>query len=109
MVLLVILVQMIWFTFIAWHRVIDGDEGFYLLASRLVLMNKRLYIDFFYTQAPLLPYAYGLWMKLFGVSWLTAKCFSAVLTAAVGTLLWVEVLQYTHKWVAAVVAVYFHF
>jgi hypothetical protein len=42
------------FLFIARHRFIDGDEGFYLMASRLVLEPKTLYLDFLYTQAPLL-------------------------------------------------------
>jgi hypothetical protein len=49
------------FLFIARHRLIDGDEGFYLMASRLVLEHKTPYLDFLYTQAPLLPYAYGHW------------------------------------------------
>jgi hypothetical protein len=59
---------MCFFSFVAQRRFIDGDEGFYLLASRLVLEHKAPYLDFLYTQAPLLPYAYGLWMKLFGIS-----------------------------------------
>ena len=42
------------FLFIARHRFIAGDEGFYLLASRLVLQHKMPYLDFFYQQAPLL-------------------------------------------------------
>jgi hypothetical protein len=35
------------FYFIALHRFIDGDEGFYLLASRLVLMHKKAVSGFF--------------------------------------------------------------
>ena len=97
--------QYAFFTFIAWHRFVDGDEGFYLLASRLVLEHKKPYLDFFYTQAPLLPYVYGLWMKLFGVTWWSAKLLSALLTSMLGTLLCVEVLRHTRKWLAGVVAV----
>lgn len=103
--LLLFLVQGVFFAFIAWHRFVDGDEGFYLLASRLVLMHKRPYLDFFYTQAPLLPYAYALWMKAFGVSWLSAKLFSALLTAALGTLLCTEVLRHTRNWLAGITVV----
>src|SRR5437016_4568472 len=44
-------------------RLVDGDEGFYLLAAKSVYHGKVLYRDFFYTQMPLLPYVYGLWMK----------------------------------------------
>ncbi len=98
-------IQFAFFTFIAWHRFVDGDEGFYLLASRLVLEHKRPYLDFFYTQAPLLPYVYGSWMHFAGVTWLSAKLFAALLTALLGSLLAAEVLHVTEKWLAAVVAV----
>ncbi len=42
-------------------RPIDGDEGFYTTAARLVWQGKVPYRDFFYQQAPLLPYLYS-WM-----------------------------------------------
>src|SRR5579872_3619535 len=41
------------------HRPIDGDEGFYTTAARLVWEGKTPYKDFFYQQAPLLPYLYS--------------------------------------------------
>ena len=97
--------QVAFFTFVALHRFVDGDEGFYLLASRLVLMHKKPYLDFFYTQAPLLPYAYALWMKFTGVSWVSAKIFSALLTALLGTLLYEHVCEQTRNWVAGLAAV----
>src|SRR5689334_11737193 len=88
MLLLVIVFasELFFFTAVAWHRFVDGDEGFYLLASRLVLEHKKPYVDFFYTQAPLLPYVYGIWDKLAGVTWTSAKLLSALLTAGLGTL-----------------------
>jgi hypothetical protein len=58
-----ILVQALFFIWVALHRFIGGDEGFFLLASRLVLMHKKPYLTFFYVHAPLLPYVYTLWMK----------------------------------------------
>ena len=36
----ILLLQALFFTFVALHRFIDGDEGFCLLASRLAVMSK---------------------------------------------------------------------
>jgi 4-amino-4-deoxy-L-arabinose transferase-like glycosyltransferase len=106
---LIIMLVLVFFTcfflFIARHRLIDGDEGFYLMASRLVLEHKTPYLDFLYTQAPLLPYAYGLWMKLFGISWFSARSFSAMLTTILGLLVYEHVCRETEKWTAGALAV----
>jgi hypothetical protein len=40
-------------------RPVDGDEGYYTTAARLVWEGKTPYKDFFYQQAPLLPYLYS--------------------------------------------------
>ncbi len=37
-------------------RLVDGDEGFYAAAAQLVAAGRTPYADFFYPQAPLLPY-----------------------------------------------------
>jgi hypothetical protein len=100
-----LLLQILFFAFIARHRFVDGDEGFYLLASRLVLMHKKPYLDLFYTQAPLLPYAYALWMKCFEISWASARTFSALLTTLLGVLLYEHVCQQTRHWLAGLTAV----
>jgi Dolichyl-phosphate-mannose-protein mannosyltransferase len=92
------------FLFVARNRFIDGDEGFYLLASRLVLAHKTPYLDFFYTQAPLLPYVYGMWMKLGGVTWVSARTFSALLTALLGLLVFGQVSRVTGKSLAGLTA-----
>ena len=99
------LAQLLFFLFIARHRFVDGDEGFYLLASRLVLMHKTPYLDFSYVQAPLLPYVYAGWMKTAAVSWASARLFSVVLTAILGTLLYDEVWKETKRWLAGATAV----
>lgn len=52
-----------WF---AGQRPIDGDEGYYGLAARLVAEGKTPYVDFFYPQAPLLPYVYAPAASLIG-------------------------------------------
>jgi hypothetical protein len=86
------------------HRFIDADEGFYLLASRLVFLHKIPYVDFLYTQTPLLPYVYGSWMHVFGESWSAGRALSACLTAALGVLLYIDVCAQTGKWAAGVLA-----
>ena len=101
----VLVLQILFFAFLAMHRFVDGDEGQYLLASRLVLMHKTPYLDFFYNQAPLLPYVYALWMKCTAVSWTSAKLFSALLTALLGSLLYAHVCRQTRNWVAGLAAV----
>jgi 4-amino-4-deoxy-L-arabinose transferase-like glycosyltransferase len=84
---------------------IDGDEGFYLLASRLVMQHKAPYLDFFYTQAPLLPYAYAAWFRFTGISWFAARVFAALQTAVLGGLIYEHVCRETGKWIAGLAAV----
>jgi len=88
-VLAVILVQLPVFAILAMLRTVDGDEGDYMLAARQVFEGRLPYVDFLYTQTPLLPYAYGLWMKLFGLNWYAARLLSAVFATALGTLIYV--------------------
>jgi len=59
-----------------------GDEGFHLLAARLVLSGKAPYLDFFYQHPPLFPYLYAVWMRVFGESWRSAHALSAILFGA---------------------------
>jgi hypothetical protein len=92
------------FLLISRYRFIDGDEGFYLLASRLVFEGKLPYRDFLYLQTPLLPYFYGLWMKGAGVSWISARTLSALLAALLGMFLCADVYAKTRKWAAALSA-----
>ena len=80
----IFLLQTGFFLFVSQHRFIDGDEGFYLLASRLVMQHKAPYLDFFYTQAPLLPYVYAAWFRLTGISWFAARVFAALQTRRSG-------------------------
>ncbi|HEV2383050.1 MAG TPA: glycosyltransferase family 39 protein [Terriglobia bacterium] len=60
-------------------RPIDADEGFYTTAARLVWEGKTPYRDFFYQQAPLLPYLYSwIWAvhprSLVAMRFLSAAC-----------------------------------
>jgi hypothetical protein len=98
------LLLLCFFFFVARHRFIAGDEGFYLLASRLAQQHQMPYLDFFYQQAPLLPYVYGPWLKLFGMSWFSARSLAAVLSALLGLLVYEHVCHQTQRWVAGVAA-----
>jgi 4-amino-4-deoxy-L-arabinose transferase-like glycosyltransferase len=101
----IVLLQVLVFTFVVRHRFIHLDEGFFLLASRLVLMHKKPYMDFFYPQAPLLPYIYALWMRCFGISWVAGRQLAALLTSLLGTLLYEHVCRLTRNWLAGLAAV----
>ncbi len=100
----VVFLQAGFFLFVSRHRFIDGDEGFYLLASRLVLDHKTPYLDFFYTQAPLLPYVYALWFKVTGLSWFSARTFAALQATLLGGLIYAHVCREARKWLAGVTA-----
>src|SRR3954471_20967206 len=56
-----------------------GDEGFYLVASQLVALGKRPYLDFYFQHCPLYPYPAAAWFWLFGSSWRSAHLLSALL------------------------------
>jgi hypothetical protein len=100
----IVLVQFSIFLLMSRYRFIDGDEGFYLLASRLVCEHRVPYRDFVYLQTPLLPYVYGLWMKAVGVSWISARMLSGVLATLLGTLLYADVSTHTRRWPAGLCA-----
>jgi hypothetical protein len=68
-------------------RRVDGDEGFYTTAARLVWQGKTPYKDFFYQQAPLLPYVYsGIWA--IRPNSLVAMRILSVVFCAAATSLW---------------------
>ncbi len=101
----IFVLQIALFLFIARHRFVDTDEGFYLLASRLVLLHKRPYLDFFFQQAPLLPYVYALWLKCFHVTWASGRMLAALLTSLLGLLLYAHVSEQTRSWIAGLSSV----
>ncbi|MCB0335626.1 MAG: glycosyltransferase family 39 protein, partial [Bdellovibrionales bacterium] len=88
--LLVFFLFSIYFGCLSFERLIAKDEGFYVLASKLVAQGRTPYFDFFYPQMPLLPYVYGLLIKLFGSSWHLMRGFTGVLAASMGTLVFVH-------------------
>src|SRR3989441_8573000 len=77
----------------SFFRLVDGDEGTYLLVSRLVIEGQLPYHDFHYPQMFLLPYVYGAWMKLAGYSWYGARRLSRFFAIALGLLLYRQVAR----------------
>jgi len=103
--IVVVVAQLATFAYIARHRFIDGDEGAYLLASRLVLAHKAPYLDFFWNQAPLLPYVYAAWMSGAGVSWAAGRLLCVLMTSLLGLLLYLHVCEQTQNLLAGIAAV----
>jgi hypothetical protein len=84
---------------------VDGDEGFYLLASKLVYQGQVLYRDIFFTQMPLVPYVYGAWMHVAGETWTSGRLLSALATDALGCLMYLHVRRVSASRAAGLVAV----
>src|SRR6185437_8659280 len=82
--LLVVVLQAAILVPLAVFRFVDGDEGVYAYASRLAVHGHLPYRDFFYEQAPLLPYVYGPVDFLSGGSWFALRGLSVVFAAVVG-------------------------
>jgi hypothetical protein len=85
--LLVVVLQAAVLGPLAAFRFVDGDEGVYAYASRLAVHGHLPYRDFFYEQAPLLPYVYGPLGDLSGESWYALRGLSVVFAIVVGLLL----------------------
>lgn len=68
-------------------RPIDGDEGLYTTAARLVWEGKTPYRDFIFPQAPLLPYLYSLIWAISPRSLLAMRFFSAA-CGGIAVFLW---------------------
>ena len=85
--LLSLIILPIYFFYVAFHRLIARDEGFYNIASKLVMEGRAVYQDFFYPQMPLLPSIYALWFKFFGATWESSRIFTAILAIFLGLLL----------------------
>ena len=100
--------QCLVFFSVACLRLVDGDEGYYLLASKLVLEGQSLYNDFVYSQMPLLPYVYGCWMKIFGVSWLSARLLSALFAVLLGSMLYLHIVHLFGKRIMGLLAVFLY-
>jgi hypothetical protein len=68
-----------------WIGAANADEGWYLVASQLVFTGKLPYRDFAFTQAPLLPYLYGI-PQLLPISPMYAGRFTSWILFVAGTV-----------------------
>jgi hypothetical protein len=62
-------------------RGFSWDEGFHLMAARLIKEGKRPYLDFCFAQTPLNAYWNAVWLAIFGDSWRAVHAVSALLVA----------------------------
>jgi hypothetical protein len=94
-----------WLVPISLGRLIDADEGYLLMAARLVSEGHWPYRDFFLPQVPLLPAVFATVFAVFGRSWLVARVFSGLVAVAMGWLVYREALSSTRRqisgWFAA--------
>jgi hypothetical protein len=82
---------------IAFVRLVDGDEGFFLVASRLVAQGLHPYQDFFFIHAPVVPYLFGGWFKLFGAGWYVARALAGLVAVVLGVLIFDHLRRTTGK------------
>jgi len=93
-----------WLLPISVGRLIDGDEGYLLMAARLVSEGQVPYRDFFLPQGPLLPVVFGAFFWGIGRSWLGARLLAGAIAVAMGWLVYRESLSVTRRHGAAVIA-----
>ena len=93
-----------WLVPIALGRLIDGDEGYLLMAARLVSEGRWPYRDFFLPQTPLVPALFGALFWATGRSWLGARLLAGLVAVATGLLVFHEVLSTTRRRSAALFA-----
>lgn len=101
---LVVSVSAGFFPLLAVDRLISRDEGFYVLAARLVLEGELPYLDFFYPQMPLLPYLYALPIMAVGESWEVLRIITGGAGAALAVLLYLFLRSSGVVWIAALTA-----
>lgn len=86
-------------------RPLDEDEGYYALAAKLVTQGKTPYTSFWYPQAPLMPYVYGDWQRVFQESWYVLRGLSVLLIVALACLVYRYVVRRWHSRRLALIAV----
>ncbi len=74
------------FSWIGQRRIVDDDEGYYLLAGQAVFDGLVPYRDFFFPQMPLSAYLYGAWQWAVGVGIAPARYLTAGFGAATAVL-----------------------
>jgi len=86
-------------------RLVDGDEGYYIMTAKLVNQGRLPFIGFFYQQMFLLPFVYAPWLKVFGSTWYSARYLSASLAVLLGLLLYFHSIRITGRRTLGLLAV----
>ena len=68
------------------YRVLDRDEGFYLYGAWRVFQGEVPYLDFFYPQAPYMPFVYAPMVGLFEDGIFGGRALSAVFSIGLAVL-----------------------
>jgi hypothetical protein len=87
------------FLAVGFVRLIDGDEGYILMAAKLVASGQMPYRDFFFPQGPVMALAYAP-----VASWHAGRALSALAAAATGTLLVAHLRSRVPTWVVVAAA-----
>lgn len=82
-------------------RLVDADEGVYLMNARMTMEGQMPFFDYHYPQMFLLPYIYGAWMWVTGPSWYGGRFLSSLFTIALGVALVHHLLRTTRSQIAA--------
>jgi len=77
-IFLIVIFFLIIGSFFMFFTNVSPEEGFYLRASQNVYNGKILYKDFVYTQAPVLPYIYGIPLLILGSSLIVGRITSLI-------------------------------
>jgi hypothetical protein len=89
---------------VAARRLIDGDEGYLLMAARLISEGLLPYRDFFLPQGPIVPAVFAGYFLVLGRSWLGARMLAGVIAALSCYLVYRETLSITRRSAAAILA-----
>lgn len=68
---------------ISLSRLIARDEGFYLMAAKLVAQGNTPYLDFFFPQTPLSAYFFSPLFLLGVDGWMAARFLAAIVATAI--------------------------
>lgn len=102
---IVVLVLAATFIPMATARLVDGDEGYYIMAAKMINQGRVPYLDFFLQQEFLVPYAYAPWLRVFGTTWYSARSLSAFLAILLGIALYFHAIRATGRRMLGLLAV----
>lgn len=89
---------------LSYYRAIDLDEGFYVIAVKLTAKQQIPYLDYFFNQAPFMPVVYGIWLDIFGSSWISLRLLSVLMGVSSGLIIFSYIYAETRSRLAAATA-----